>query len=493
MGQDIDGGAGLNEWFGTSISLSALGTRVAIGGHEATNPSNGLQAGIARVYDYDGSAWVLMGQAIYGSAAGDALGAGASVALSAGGGRLAVGAPHDPFFLAAGYARVFEWDGLDWAQMGADVVGELSDDDHSGWSVSLSASGTRLAVGAHFSNATGAQSGRARIYQWDGSAWLLMGQPIEGEAVGDGFGARVSLSSTGNRIAISGFHNDGGGASSGHVRVYEWNGNAWNQLGLDIDGGSVGEWFGYSLSLSGAGTRVAIGAPRNDAGGGDAGEVSVYEWNGTAWNPLGLAISGIAAGHQWGFSVSISSDGKRVAAGAPRGTLVSGYTREFEWDGTAWVQLGVDIPGEALGDQSGSAVSLSQNGARLAIGAPGNAGFKLAGEFDGHARVYEMIEADSTVSAPTAGPAQLRLERISPNPARRIDLTIELSLPTNDDARLELLDLQGRRVVMNAIHPGAAGRLASRLVSGKVVAPGLYWVRLTQGRSQATKQVVVLE
>jgi hypothetical protein len=55
----------------------------------------------------------------------------------------------------------------------------------------------------------------------------------------------------------------------------------------------------------------------------------------------------------------------------------------FEWNGSAWMQLGADIDGEATGDQSGFSVSL--DGDRLAIGAYLNDG---NGSSSGHARVY---------------------------------------------------------------------------------------------------------
>ena len=50
--------------------------------------------------------------------------------------------------------------------------------------------------------------------------------------------------------------------------------------------------------------------------------------------------------------------------------------RLYDWDGTSlsWVQLGLDIDGEAAGDLSGTSVSLSSDGRRLAIGAYGNGG-----------------------------------------------------------------------------------------------------------------------
>jgi hypothetical protein len=91
-----------------------------------------------------------------------------------------------------------------------------------------------------------------------------LGQDIDGEAAGDNSGAAVSLSSDGNTIAIGGDGNDGNGPSSGHVRVYNWNGSSWSQLGNDIDGEAADDQSGWSVSLSSDGNTVAIGAYGND-------------------------------------------------------------------------------------------------------------------------------------------------------------------------------------------------------------------------------------
>ena len=77
--------------------------------------------------------------------------------------------------------------------------------------------------------------------------------------------------------------NDGNGSDSGHVRVYEYSGGAWAQLGDDIDGEAADDFSGFSVSLSSDGTRVAIGAYLNDGNGSDAGHVRVYEYSGGAW------------------------------------------------------------------------------------------------------------------------------------------------------------------------------------------------------------------
>ena len=55
--------------------------------------------------------------------------------------------------------------------------------------------------------------------------------------------------------------NDSNGNDSGHVRVYDYNGSAWAKVGDDIDGEAADDLSGFSVSLSSDGTRVAIGAP----------------------------------------------------------------------------------------------------------------------------------------------------------------------------------------------------------------------------------------
>ena len=96
--------------------------------------------------------------------------------------------------------------------------------------------------------------------QW----WAQSGTDIDGEALEDRSGFSVSLSADGNRMAIGAPWNDGNGNASGQVRVYQLTGGTWTQLGSDINGEAANDLSGYSVSLSGDGTRVAIGATLND-------------------------------------------------------------------------------------------------------------------------------------------------------------------------------------------------------------------------------------
>ena len=100
-------------------------------------------------------------------------------------------------------------------------------------------------------------------------------EDIDGEASHDYSGGDVSLSADGNVVAIGASGNDGNGLDSGHVRLYEWSGSAWNQLGNDIDGEMPGDQS-QIVSLSADGSTVAIGALFNDGNGYSSGHVRVF-------------------------------------------------------------------------------------------------------------------------------------------------------------------------------------------------------------------------
>jgi hypothetical protein len=309
-----------------------------------------------------------------------------SVSLSADGSRVAIGARYnDGNGTNSGHVRVYDWSGSSWTKVGADIDGEAAN-DQSGWSVSLSADGSRVAIGASYNYGNGSYSGHVRVYDWSGSSWTKVGADIDGEAAYDQSGSSVSLSADGSRVAIGAYGNDGNGQSSGHVRVYDWSGSSWTKVGADIDGEAAYDQSGYSVSLSADGSRVAIGAYAHDS---YSGHVRVYDWSGSSWIKVGADIDGEVANDYSGWSVSLSADGSRVAIGAHANDgngQSSGHVRVYDWSGSSWTKVGADIDGEAANDQSGSSVSLSADGSRVAIGARYNDG---NGTNSGHVRVYD--------------------------------------------------------------------------------------------------------
>jgi len=225
-----------------------------------------------------------------------------------------------------------------WKQRGGDIDGEAAG-DRSGWSVSLSADGTTLAVGAIFNAGAGSNAGHARVFAWDPveKEWVKRGEDIDGEAAGDQSGISVSLSADGTTLAVGAWGNDGAGDRAGHARVFAWDPveKEWVKRGEDIDGEAAGDWSGWSMSLSADGTALAVGAFNNDGGpGSDAGHARVFAWDPVEkkWKQRGGNIDGEAAGDKSGYSVSLSADGTTLAVGAPNngGTgLYAGRTRVY--------------------------------------------------------------------------------------------------------------------------------------------------------------------
>ena len=52
----------------------------------------------------------------------------------------------------------------------------------------MNGAGDRLAAGAYANNGNGADSGTVKVYQLSGSSWVRLGSDLDGEAAGDNFG-----------------------------------------------------------------------------------------------------------------------------------------------------------------------------------------------------------------------------------------------------------------------------------------------------------------
>ena len=384
LGSDINGDAAADQ-SGRSVSMSSDGAIVAIGAYY--NDGNGSNSGHVRVYSWNGTDWVQLGSDIDGEATSDY--SGYSVSLSSDGTVVAIGAYGNAGGGSdRGHVRVYSWNGTDWVQLGSDIDGE-SNWEESGYSVSLSPDGTAVAIGSIIGS--GNYDGHVRVYSYYNNQWNKRGNDIDGEGSSDVSGWSVSLNDDGTRVAIGAYGDDDGGSNSGHVRVYQFDMGNWVQLGSDIDGEAASDQSGYSVSLSSDGTIVAIGAIGNDGGGDASGHVRVYSWNGTIWVQLGSDIDGEAEDDQSGWSVSLSSDGTKVAIGAKGndgGGSGSGHVRIYEYVSSSWIQPVPDIDGEAIDDASGFSVALSGDGTIVAVGATGNDG---GGTGSGHVRVYDIL------------------------------------------------------------------------------------------------------
>lgn len=464
LGADIDGES-YDDMSGISVAISADGRRLAIGA--PLNEDNGLLAGQVRVYDLIGGAWVQIGVDLNGVYQDQF---GTSVALSANGERLAVGAPlHNGNGDGLGMVRVYDLLAGVWVQVGVDIEGD-SMYDNVGYSVSLTADGTRLATGA-----PGSGAGGVRVYKEVGGAWNQVGVEIVGEVVGDQCGFAVSLSADGVRVAMSALSNDDGGTDAGQVRVYDEIGGAWTQVGADIDGTNAGDMAGW-VSLAANGERLAIGAIGFNGNGPNSGHVRVFQDIGGVWTQVGADIQGEMAYDTDGRSVALSADGTRLAMGAinndGNGTE-AGQVRIFDEIGGVWTQVGLPIEGEAEFDHSGSVIALTSDGGRLAIGAPHNDG---NGPYAGQVRVFDLT---LNIGLPESTSPELLQVFPSPTSDR-----LTLRTPSASQGSLSFVDAQGRSVLERSFQQQVELDVSSW-------AAGIYMARVQFGDRVVQQRVVV--
>ena len=278
-----------------------------------------------------------------------------------------------------------------WNQIGTSIEGEY-DDDLSGNVVSMNSDGLIIAIGSIYNDGYDGDSsntGHVRVYEFDGNDWAQLGSDIDGDLIDRQFGLSISLDSVGKTIAISERTSMCQIARS--VKVYDYNGSSWEQKGNKIYGEYGLDNIGTCLSLSSNGNYLAIGADDNPDNGTNSGHVRVFEYLSGYWSQVGNDIDGEAANDYSGRSVDINSAGNIVAIGAEgndgNGTN-SGQVRVFENINGTWTQLGIDIDGEAAGDLFGCSVDLNSTGNILAVGAKENDG---SASNSGHARVFEYI------------------------------------------------------------------------------------------------------
>ncbi len=325
IGADLNGETG-GDQTGQSVSLSADGTVVAIG--ETFNNDLGFTSGQVRVFRNIDNTWTQVGQDLYGQNA--LAGAGTAVDLSADGTTVAFGAPNtviSPFPSFTGNVEVYQLEGNTWVQKGGDINGDGSIIKF-GQSVSLSDDGSIMAIGqtGDPANINVPQIGNVKVYQFVDNQWTQIGGTIFGQVDRDEFGWKVSLSASGTILAIS-------SPSSNVVVVYQLIGGVWTQIGDALLGENPGSLFGYSIDLTKDGSKLAVGARWDSTDGFKRGRTYVFENQGGNWVQIDNAMVGLANDDSNGFSIAISQDGSRVAVGAinnDAGGSNAGQVRVFE-------------------------------------------------------------------------------------------------------------------------------------------------------------------
>jgi hypothetical protein len=344
--------AAAGDQFGHSVSVSGA---FAIVGAQADD-DNGSLSGSAYIFYYNGTSWSEQAKLLAADgAADDVFGFSASIS----GDYAIVGAwADDDNGNMSGSAYIFYYNGTSWSQQAKLLASDGAYGDYFGYSVSVS--GDYAIVGAYADDDNGDHSGSAYIFKRSGTTWSEQAKLLASDgAVSDWFGRSVSIS--GACAIVGAWGDDDNGTASGSAYIFQRSGTSWSQQAkLTAADGAAGDWFGQSVSISG--DYATVGAQLDDDSGSDSGSAYIFYYNGTSWIQQAklLAADG-AAGDYFGYSVSISGD--YVIVGAcydDDNGASSGSAYMFKRSGTSWSQQAkLTASDGALGDGFGKSVSVS--------------------------------------------------------------------------------------------------------------------------------------
>lgn len=319
---------------GTAVAMSADGTTLAVGAWQ-----DRFFVGATWVFTRSaGGEWIQQGSKLVGTGAIGLAGQGRSVALSADGAILAVGAPSDDN--DAGATWVFERSSRgEWAQVGSKLVGTGASDANSGQgtAVALSADGATLVVGGPNDNPNNTGSiGATWVFKRLGDEWRQQG----GKLVGSGVtgptarqGASVALSADGT-LAVGG-NDDNFGVGATWIFTQSSAGE-WSQQGERLlgTGGSV-LFQGASVALSADGSVLAVGGTATSSGGKSSAGTFVFTRSAAGeWAQQGSVLAGTLSSGSFPKNEEATHS---VALSASGTTLIVGFSLYPSSKGGTWV------------------------------------------------------------------------------------------------------------------------------------------------------------
>lgn len=395
--------------FGSHVAISADGSTVAVAAPNEASEATGIDGdqgnstaapGFGAVYVFARSGTTWTQQAYLKASIITQCWFGSSLALSADGSTLAVGADMDAQPTSIGAVYVFTRAAATWSQQARVRAPVPQDFGFFGWSVALSADGNTLATGAYDENSIGAPgttqtfAGAVHVFTRSGATWTHQAalKGARTEAL-DYVGWSVALSGDGDTVAFGAMGESGGSTgvngdeadnsveAAGAVYVATRSGTTWSQQAY-LKPSTVGFHanFGTSLALSSDGMTLAAGSPAEQNG---TGAIYVFSRTGSTWMPHARVIApNHATGGLFGASIAMTADGSLLAVGAAsensasldpsnHGAMGAGAVYTFTRGATDWApQFYLKASNIDVGDGFGTSVACTTDASTLAVGAP---------------------------------------------------------------------------------------------------------------------------
>ena len=332
--------------------------------------------------------------------------------------------------------------------------------DTFGSALSLTSDGLKLAIGAPVDDgASNGASATGAVYLYEFDDDDFNGAALSG-IIGDGytgtgnvnidldstdrFGASVALDKYGERLVVGAPQDDGSSddvANSGAVHLFTFTDQSFSggvhagtigsdYTALDVTNIGTVDKFGRSVSLNGDANMLVVGA-QNDDGNGDAvadsGAVYLISFTNNSFaggqvrgiigqnysSDNSLDLNNLGSDDRFGFSVSLSNNGMRLAVGAKNDDGASdtatdtgavylfGFENEMYKNASLLATIGsgysnseqfaVDLDDS---DAFGSAVALNDAGTTLAVGAQNDDGDSNAATDTGAVYLFSFADTD---------------------------------------------------------------------------------------------------
>lgn len=281
----------------------------------------------------------------------------------------------------SGALYIYKNDSSTWEETRL-VASDATDRCNFGKSVSISNDGTIIAAGAPFDD-----TGAVYLYNWDSTSWNERKiTPSDGEG-GELFGYSVALSEDGNKLAVGAYYDDDNGYHSGSVYLYSWNGTVWIEEKVIASDGGHGDFYGFTVALSGDGTTLVVGAPCDDSTSYLSG--SIYVYNCINWEEVKITASDAESYDEFGYTLDISNNGRRIVVGRYV-DFSGGYPSDniyiYSKNDTSWDEIIIEPSDGFPDDDFGNYVAISNDGMSVIVGSTSQ---DENGIYNGAAYLYE--------------------------------------------------------------------------------------------------------
>ena len=323
-----------------------------------------------QVWKYDGNSWVVKGSPISSSNEyynGDpALGRMGGANINGDGSRLVV--------RTSKLIVIYDWDGSTWnvSLTYNHGVSTVQNDEFYHKYVDINYDGTIIACS--FSEMGQPQ---ARVYSYDGTSLTQIGGDFNDfgtQVVSlNNAGTIIALSGTHETIVFE--RDESKTTSSSNINDANYGPIGWTKRG-DVFRFQVFGACTYSVETDATGNRIVVGDEcgevngnyNGEVNGNYNGEVRVFDWNGTSWDQVGQTIYGLYPDGFYGWRVSITQDGNKIGSGSYYSDPA--VASLYQFNGTQWEPYGQDItaPSPTTGEYGiGNIVSLNNDGSRVAV------------------------------------------------------------------------------------------------------------------------------